>query len=198
MAPQRVAGELYEGITGQLFEIGRQLRQPNGYPFDPQLLQKYLQAAIEGRFQSGSSSISVFSITLDGLFKASELVKQGKYDSSNDWITDERFPIKKHVPLDRTIELFEFDHDPSEDEVLEELKRRDLERPTYEDALYFGIKHPEEQRKRPIVFLHEPVRGPHGDLDVLVLHGSAGLRLLDLRWFGRRWPRRDVFAGVRK
>ncbi len=44
----RVAGELYESITGQLFEIGRQLRQPNGYPFDPQLLKVALQNAIEG------------------------------------------------------------------------------------------------------------------------------------------------------
>ncbi len=47
---KKVAGELYESITGQLFEIGRQLRQPNGYPFDPGVLQKYLQNAIEGRF----------------------------------------------------------------------------------------------------------------------------------------------------
>lgn len=46
----KVAGELYESITGQLFEIGRQLRQPNGYPFDPERLKTHLQAAIEGRF----------------------------------------------------------------------------------------------------------------------------------------------------
>lgn len=47
---KRVTGEMYEGITGQLFEIGRQLRQVNGYPFNPKLLQSYLQAAIEGNF----------------------------------------------------------------------------------------------------------------------------------------------------
>ena len=46
----KVAGELYDSVTGQLFEIGRQLRQPNGYPFDPILLRDYLQRAIEGRF----------------------------------------------------------------------------------------------------------------------------------------------------
>ena len=48
----KVAGELYESITGQLFEIGRQLRQPNGYPFDPIQLQVALQFAIEGKFGS--------------------------------------------------------------------------------------------------------------------------------------------------
>ena len=49
MAAQ-VAGELYESITGQLFEIGRQLRQPNGYPFDPVRLKGFLQLAVEGKF----------------------------------------------------------------------------------------------------------------------------------------------------
>lgn len=48
---QRVAGELYESITGQLFETGRQLRQKGGYPFDPEKLRVYLQMAIEGRFR---------------------------------------------------------------------------------------------------------------------------------------------------
>lgn len=47
---KKVTGELYESLTGQLFEIGRQLRQPSGYPFDPRQLQLALQAAIEGRF----------------------------------------------------------------------------------------------------------------------------------------------------
>ena len=50
MATRVVAGELYESITGQLFEIGRQLRQKGGYPYDPERLKQALQAVIEGRF----------------------------------------------------------------------------------------------------------------------------------------------------
>lgn len=49
MATQ-VAGEMYYEIDGQLVEIKRQLRQPNGYPFDPVLLKIALQNAIEGKF----------------------------------------------------------------------------------------------------------------------------------------------------
>lgn len=49
MATQ-VAGDLYESITGQLFEIGRQLRQPNGYPFNAEALKTHLQDAVEGNF----------------------------------------------------------------------------------------------------------------------------------------------------
>ncbi len=46
----KVAGEMYYELDGQLLEIKRQLRQTNGYPFDPLQLKAHLQAAIEGRF----------------------------------------------------------------------------------------------------------------------------------------------------
>jgi len=52
MATKVVAGELYQSITGQLFEIGRQLRQKSGYPYDPLQLKHLLQLAIEGQFHS--------------------------------------------------------------------------------------------------------------------------------------------------
>ncbi len=48
MATQ-VAGELYFEIDGQLLEIKRQLRQREGYPYDPEQLRIALQNAIEGR-----------------------------------------------------------------------------------------------------------------------------------------------------
>jgi hypothetical protein len=48
----KVAGELYETLTGQLFEIGRQLRQKRGYPYDPLRLKYQLQAVIEGRIDA--------------------------------------------------------------------------------------------------------------------------------------------------
>lgn len=50
MASIMVAGEQYYELDGQLSEIKRQLRQSNGYPFNPLQLKAHLQAAIEGRF----------------------------------------------------------------------------------------------------------------------------------------------------
>lgn len=146
----------------------------------------------------GKTAGNVFRIACEGSYMTSELVARGKYDWSNNWITDERFPIQKHEPVSRTIELVKFDHDPTSEEVLAEFSRRGLERPTHEDALYFGIEHPDEQMKRPLVFLHEPVQGPGGRLGVLVLDGHVGGRNLRLDWFGSGWPRDDLFAGVRK
>ena len=140
---------------------------------------------------------NTFSITCEGSYKTSELVVQGDYGWPDNWITDELFPIQKHAPVGRTIELVEFDHEPPSEEVLEKLAQRGLERPTYEDALYFGIQHPEEQRKRPVVFLHEPVLRPDGDRGVLVLEERAGERDLYLLRFDSRGRRHYAFAAVR-
>ncbi len=70
-----VAGELYESITGQLFEIGRQLRQPNGYPFNPEVLKKHLQEAIEGKFTPSASADPRFEFV-----KEFKLTVSTKYD----------------------------------------------------------------------------------------------------------------------
>lgn len=50
MATPIVSGAMYENIATLLFEIGRQLRQTNGYPFDPAALKAHLQDALKGRF----------------------------------------------------------------------------------------------------------------------------------------------------
>lgn len=45
---ERVTGEQYVDVDGQMWEIKRQLRQKNGYPYDLKQLMAHLQAAIEG------------------------------------------------------------------------------------------------------------------------------------------------------
>lgn len=149
---------------------------------------------------------NIFKIVCEGSHKASELVRRGKYDRVNALITDKRFPISKHAQRPRTIELVEFIYDPdseeSEDVIIEsedaliEIERRGLEAPTTEDAFYFGIQYPDEQRKHPIVFLHGLVEHHRGFRYVLVLRTCAGGRYLSLYWFRNWWHRRYVFAGV--
>ena len=138
----------------------------------------------------------VFSITCGGE-RTSALVKRGKYDWTDGAIGDELFPIAPHEPEEREIVLVKFQHDPTSEEVLAEFERRGLERPTTEDALVFGVTYPDEQRKRLVVFLHEPVR-VRGHRFVLVLHGLAGGRYLCLGWFDDGWRRSYGFAAVRK
>lgn len=127
-----------------------------------------------------------------------ELVRAGHYDWVNDYITSRNFPIRSHESDEAEIVLFEFDHDPTSEEVLAVAEKHGLVRPTYEDALRFGKQHPEEQRKGPIVFLHEPWLSPHDHRLVVVLDGNASFRSLDLDLFDDGWRRRYRFAFLRK
>lgn len=155
--------------------------------------------SLQGGTLGGGKVISSFAIRCEGL-KVSELVRRGGYDMVNDLITDESFPLEAHEPVTREIEFVEFDHEWTSREGLNELRRLGLERPTPEDALCFGIDHPNEQREHPLAFLHEPVRDGVLVLDsVLVLDGSLGGvgRYLFLIRFERGWSRNVLLAGVR-
>ncbi|MFI5260476.1 MAG: hypothetical protein ACHQU0_01615 [Candidatus Paceibacteria bacterium] len=57
-----VAGAMYYDLDGQLSEIKRQLRQPNGYPYNPEQLKYALQQAIEGKFPEVHQEVPFLSI----------------------------------------------------------------------------------------------------------------------------------------
>ena len=121
----------------------------------------------------------------------------GGYGYAHSCVTSEHFPVRAGgARRTRVIVLLAVDRDVTTDEVLIEAGRRGWERPTYEDALCFGIEHPEAQRQGPIVFLHEPWVGFFGRRDVLCLWTNAGRRELGLGGFDDRWPADHRFAFV--
>jgi hypothetical protein len=125
------------------------------------------------------------------------LVEAGRYGYAHSCVTSENFPVRSAGPTrTRVIVLIEVDGDVSTDEVLAEAARRGLARPTYEDALHFGVQHPDVQREGPVVFLHEPWVGYFGRRDVLCLWDNAGRRELGLGGFDDRWSRDHRFAFV--
>jgi hypothetical protein len=126
-----------------------------------------------------------------------ELVAAGAYGYAHSAVTSENFPANRASPP-RVLEmvLLDFDHDVTFEEVAARAARLGLARPTYEDALYFAIAHPDVQRERPILFLHEPWLGLYGRRDVLCLWTNAGRRELGLEGFDDRWPARYRFAFV--
>ena len=156
----------------------------------------------------------VFSITCEGMRKTSELVAEGRHGWSDDRITDERFPLQNHAPVNRTIELVEFRRMPTAyEQVADEFMRLGLECPTYEDALYFGIQHSEElKRLPPIAFPHQPVpivwpRWPaQNQIQVnmpsvleLSASGDPGTEepTIHFWWFSKRPGRACTFAAIR-
>ena len=127
-----------------------------------------------------------------------ELVEAGHYDWANEYINSQNFPIRFHEPDEAHVVFLWFDHSSTSEEVLAVAEKQGLVRPTYEDALQLGIQYPEEQRKGPIVFLHEPWLNPGGLRYVVVLDGHASSRDLFLYFFDSRWSHHSRFAFFRK
>jgi len=126
------------------------------------------------------------------------LVEAGHYGYAHSCVTSENLPAR-HLGGRRTreITLLEFDHEVTSEEAIVEAARLGLERPMYEDALYFGIEHPDVQRERPLVFLHDPWFGFSGRRDVVCLWSNAGRRELGLEAFDSHWRRDYRFAFIR-
>jgi len=127
-----------------------------------------------------------------------ELVEAGEYAYAHSCVTSENFPARHFDGRQaREIILVPFDHDVTSEEAIAEATQLGFERPTYEDALYFGIEYPDVQREHPVVFLHDPWFGFFGRRDVLCLWTNAGRRELGLEGFDDRWIRNSCFAFVR-
>ena len=145
---------------------------------------------------------NIFPITVGDGRTTEELVLAGDYRSSSHIINSENFPTRNLKNGTREIILLEFDHEPTLEQVLAKATEEgNLERPNYEDALYFGEQYPDVQREKPVVFLHEPrLDGPRGTRGVLCLFSSgiAGGRCIGLGWFKDKWQHNCCFAFVKK
>ena len=141
-------------------------------------------------------SENLFILTIGGADSTATLVRDGRYGYSNSAVNDENFPIRPRRILTRTIEIIVPRMLLTSDEMLQEFEHKEVERPTYEDALYFGAAYPKEQERHAIVFLHKPFP-LYGRPCTIVLYGVSGYRCLELD-FLNLWFEGFAFAAVRK
>ena len=121
----------------------------------------------------------------------------GNYGYAHSAVNSGNFPARHFGgPRRREVALLGFDREVTTTDATTEAARRSLEPPTYEDALYFGIAHPDVQDQGPVVFLHDPWLGFFGRRDVLCLWSNAGRRELGLEGFDDRWSPSYRFAFV--
>ena len=112
----------------------------------------------------------VYHITLGDWRTTEELVAAAKYGYCHSQVFSDNFPARPlNGKIPREIVLLKFDHPVSSEEATEEAAKQGLERPYYEDALYFGIKYPEVQVEGPVAFLHDPWLGNHGRRNAMPL-----------------------------
>ena len=140
----------------------------------------------------------MFRIIRGGKRTTEQVIDATTHTYVNESITSAIFPLTEAPEENRELvgfQMAKYDHDPSSEEVLKELKKRGLERPTHEDALKFDEAHPYE--KGVFVFLHKPWLDPGRRPRVLVVVRGEANRELHLPWFGHSWPRLCWFVGVR-
>ncbi len=91
----RVEGEMYYKLDGQLAEIKRQLRQKDGYPYDPDQLSAVLQGCIEGRLPSKEKLINGYFTPIE-----KQIMRIRELNIQRSWyFTDEDFTlIEQSVP----------------------------------------------------------------------------------------------------
>jgi len=112
-------------------------------------------------------------------------------------ITQKNMPSGNGHKRTVVVEFFEFDHDPTTDEVRARCEEPGYGYSTYEDGLRFQEDRPEDQRERSHVFIPEnPWCGAGGLPRALGLWSDAVGRELYLRYcfLGLRWPRGCLFA----
>lgn len=148
---------------------------------------------------AGGQVTDTYRITTGDGRSTEALVEAGDYAYAHSCVTSENFPAR-HLGGNaaREIVLLEFDGDVTAEDAIGAAVALGLERPMYEDALYFGIAYPEVQRERPVVFLHDPWLGLFGRWDVLCLWHNAGRRELGLEGYDAAWGRSYRFAFVRR
>ena len=125
-----------------------------------------------------------YGITVGDGRSTEALVAAGDYGYAHSCVISENFPARHREGLRRReITLLAFEGQVTAEEVIRAAAARGLERPTYEDALHFGLEHPNVQREGPVVFLHKPWFGYFGRWDVICLWCNAGRRELGLEGF---------------
>lgn len=124
-------------------------------------------------------------------------IKRGNYDWTNSNLTEKKLPVTAEQVGDWEWKLFHFNWSISSEEAIRLMKEAGYEPGQIGHILTFGEINPEEQRKYPIIGLGSVAKvNLYRGVPLLWLDG--GRRELGLDWFGRDWPDRCRFLGVRR
>jgi len=130
-----------------------------------------------------------------------QMIAAGRYDYANSDITPKHFPITADQVGAWEARYFHFDLDIESDDAKACIEAEDPENPwqvaQIGHLLAHGERHPEEQRRFPIIALGSVAEvSGYGRVPCLVRRSSH--RALYLRWWGDRWPHDCRFLAVRK
>lgn len=141
-------------------------------------------------------SYETYSVIRDPTVSIQEQINRGGYGYANPAINSGNFKLS--LSGSRDIVLYDPRGFVSSEEMIRRMDGDGFLSATLDDALAFGIEHPDRQCQNPIVFLGTVWRGSDRDRRVPVLNHWDGRRGLHLRWFDSVWDGSCRFAAVRK
>jgi hypothetical protein len=162
---------------------------PNGYRFK----------------ENGGVERFIFPIFTNQYQSTKDAIDAGKFDHVHRLINEQNFPMRPQSIGRKIIVLYK---NHKNDYNYSKIKRwaydRGLEKPTYEDAFFFGEQYPEFQKNRSIIFPHEGWVYKRGVKDVLgwspsfsiILRGNLRERRMTLYKSGYELGGRFYFAFV--
>ncbi len=126
-------------------------------------------------------------------------IDREKYYNVADSLRSEHFPIRHSGQANVTYEYVTFDHDPTTQEVLDEVERRgDVELPDFANTRDFHNANPDERKKAPVISLCGAIVSRDGRRGVACVLADAGGLGRGWSWVGGRWSRCCRFLVVRK
>jgi len=149
--------------------------------------------------------IGTYAVKIGGTITTDEMVAIWKElgGSTNDYITQECYPLEPHPEEEVDILIFDTDSGFDEESVLEYLTASHLERPTHEHALRFAERHGKTRDipKWTVYFYHEATPEPNGTRLIICVCCCFPRFSHKLQLLGADWPiTKDagVFAAVRR
>lgn len=124
-----------------------------------QLLSDLLNANIKSidrdtfRVVIGLKPLTSFPITIDYDLSMESLIEQGKYDIKNKDVNSENFKNTKRGKTNLIIRLMRFNKKITLKKVFEEIDNQGFRPAESMELLAFGIKYPEEYKKRAVLAL---------------------------------------------
>jgi len=197
MAKQEQIGDVPGNVLGMLADLNHKLQHGK---ISPKQLERFLKK--ENPFDSTitiTEKHTILQVTVNRDRSIADGVAAGKYNFSNTDITDANFPHTGAGTESSEIVLVHFDALMSTDNVLKELKKRNLRPADIQELLAIGEQFPEQQREFPIIALGSIEQCLDGNRVVPFLCSDDSKRELYLGWVGVvDWSEICRFAAVRK
>jgi hypothetical protein len=125
-------------------------------------------------------------------------IEAGDYQAVNDSITSASFPSVGHGQAELEINLVNFDHRMTSEDVLRELDKENLRAANLSELLAFGAAYPDIQRSFSVVGLGSVWQDRKRYRNVPCLYTASEGRYLDLHWWDDSWYSHSRFAAVRR